>query len=331
MNGPIYNIIPQGDFAYIFKGRSIQSIQYTGLGNGTFYIHNEISGEGLIGRNAVTDSGDGRMLFLGWKELYLYTGGPTPQPVCQQYTRQLYSEVDRTQLDSILLFHNENRKEIWVIYPITGGTFKVLIWNYVEDSASIDIYDSNLMFSAIGWVDWSSDPTWAQFALPDVANEVTWAQLPSSTDWDTLVGASVDHAPVFGSIDGGLRLQGTVYSREGVGYTCLSETMDYDFGAPDNFKYVDVVVLALQLSTVVAPAPGATVYIQVGTQASLGGGAITWSNPFPILVDGTQPLPVKVNPGGAGRYMRLRFYSTDPGVTWRISQFEIHCRPGSTY
>lgn len=331
MNGPIFQIIPQGDFAYIFKERSIQSIQYTGLGNGTFYIHNEISGEGLIGRNAVTDSGDGRMFFLGWKELYLYEGGPKPQAVCQQYTRQLYAEIDRTNLNAVLLFHNENRKEIWIIYPIPGGTFKVLIWNYVEDSAAIDIYDSSLMFTAIGWVDWSSDPTWAQLASPDLANQVTWAQLPASTDWDTFVGASVNHAPVFGSADNGLRLHGTVYDREGQGYTALSETMDYDLGAPDNFKYVDVVVLALQVSSLVAIPEGATMYVQVGTQAALGGGDITWTDPFPVLVDGTAPLPVKVNPGGSGRYVRLRFYSTDPDVQWRISQFEVHCRPGGFY
>lgn len=324
MNGPIFKIIPQGDFAYIYKQRSIQSIQYTGLGNGTFFIHNEISGEGLIGRNAADDSGDGRMWFLGWKEMYLYEGGPNLQPVCTQYTRQLYAEVDRTNLDAILLFHNENRKEIWVIYPIPGGTFKVLVWNYIEDSATIDLYDASLMITGIGWADWSSDPTWAQMAG-------TWATLPSSTDWDNLIGASVSHAPIFGSIDSGLRLHGQVYDREGAGYYAVSETQDYDFGAADNFKYVDVVVLALQLNTRVAVPAGSKVYIQTGTQIALGGGAITWSAPSSVLVDGTATLPVKVNPGGAGRYVRLRFYSTDPGVQWRISQFEVHCRPGGFY
>lgn len=324
MNGPIFKIIPQGDFAYIYKQRSIQSIQYTGLGNGTFFIHNEISGEGLIGRNAATDNGAGRMVFLGWKELYTYEGGPTLQPVCQQYTRQLYAEVDRTNLDAILLFHNENRKEIWVIYPIPGGTFKVLVWNYIEDSATIDLYDASLMITGIGWADWSSDPTWAQMVG-------TWAELSLSTDWDNLVGASVSHAPIFGSLDNGLRLHGQVYDREGAGYYAVSETMDYDFGAADNFKYVDVVVLALQLNTIVAVPAGAVMYVQTGTQIALGGGAITWSAPFPVLVDGTATLPVKVNPGGAGRYVRLRFYSQDPDVQWRVSQFEIHARPGGFY
>ena len=332
MNGPILKIIPQGDYAYVFKSRSIQSIAYTGLGNGTFFIHNEVSGEGLVGRNAVTDSGDGRMFLLGFKELYLYEGGPKLQPVCQQYTKQLYAELDRTRLDEILLFHNENRKEIWVIYPITGGSFKVLIWSYIEDSATIDIYAPtggiSLQFTAIGLVDWSADPTWASFA--SASNEVTWLQMPTSTDWDSLVTAGVNHAPVFGSQDGGLRLHGQVYDREGSAYVTLSETMDYDLGAPDNFKYVDVVVLALQLTGNVPI--GSVVYVQVGTSTSIGDvNGITYSAPFPILVDGTQPTPVKVNPGGAGRYVRLRFMSNQVDCNWRVSQFEIHCRPGGTY
>jgi hypothetical protein len=340
MNGPILKIIPQGDYAYVFKSRSIQSIAYTGLGNGTFFIHNEISGEGLIGRNAVTDSGDGRMFLLGFKELYLYEGGPKLQPIAQQYTKQLYAELDRTRLDEILLFHNENRKEIWTIYPVTGGTFKILIWSYIEDSATIDIYAPaggiSLQFTAIGLVDWSNDPTWASFASGDAANEVTWLQFPTSTTWASLVSAGLNHAPVFGSVDGGLRIHGTVYDREGLPYICLSETMDYSFDQPDLFKYCDVVVLALQLSTSVAGAPGippgSTMYVQVGTQETIGdANGITWSAPYPILVDGTQPTPVKVNPGGAGRYFRLRFYSNQVDCNWRVAAYEIHARPGGYY
>jgi hypothetical protein len=331
MNGPIFAIIPQGDYAYIFKNRSIQTIQYTGIGSGTFFIHNEISGEGLIGRNSVTDSGDGRMFFLGHKELYLYQGGPTPQPVCQQYTRQLYAELDYTRLDNILLFHNELRKEIWVQYPIAGGTSKVLVWNYVEDSAAVDLYPSKASFTAISFVDWSNNPTWASFASSNPATETAWAQLPHSLTWATLVLASLDHAPVFGSVDNGLRLHGQVYDQEGQAYQSLSETMDYDLGSPDIFKYVDVVILALQLSTIVPVPAGAKMYVQIGAQASLSGGPITWTAAFPVLVDGTAPVPVKVNPGGSGRYLRLRFYSQDVDVQFRVAQFEIHCRPGGFY
>lgn len=299
-NGPIYRVIPQGDYAYSYKERSIQSIQYTGLGNGTFFVHNEISDEGLISRDAIAvrgGDGNGVHVFLGHRELYTYSGGPNLTPVCQQTTRQLYAELDRTRLSAIRVFHNETRKEIWVSYPVVGG-FKVLIWNYVEDSSSIDDYNPALEFTALGLVDWSN----------------------------------LDHAPIFASQDGNLRVHGLVYNRDGAAYTCISETMDFDFRSPDNLKYVDVIVLGIEVK-----APDTVtrnLFVQVGSQNSLSGADIVWSDPKAILVNGRAKLPVKVNPGQTargGRYIRVRFSSQDPDVQWRISSFEIHTRPGATY
>lgn len=323
MNGPIFRVIPQGDYAYSFKERSVQSIQYTGLGNGTFFIHNEISGEGLISREALLDRGDGTMIFLGHKELYAYQGGPAPIPVCQQFTRQLYSELDRTRLHEIRLFHNENRKEIWVQYPVSTG-FRVLIWNYVEDSASVDDYSPELRFTALGLVDWSSDVVWSQ-----LSDATSWNATQPTSSWDSMVGASVDHVPLLASQDGNVRIHGLTYSRDGEAYRSLAETMDFDLGEPDVWKYVDVVVLGLEVK--VRDTAQRYLTIQVGTQAALSGGDITWTAPEQVLVNGQAPVPVKINPGGAGRYLRLRFLSEDADVQWRISSFEIHCRPGGFY
>ena len=350
MNGTIFRILPQGDYAYSFKERSIQSIQYTGLGNGIFFIHNEISGEGLIGRNALCDCNDGRMIFLGHKELYLYQGGPNLQPICQQFTRQLYKELDYARLYEILPFHNENRKEIWVPYPTKGGGFKVLIWNYVEDSASIDTYETSQQFTALGFADWSNSVAWAQLG----GGTESWTQLGSVT-WDGLNSGDIDHLPLIAFEDGSIVAHGQVYSRDGAGYVSLSESMDYDFQNPDIFKYTDVIVLGLQVlpgtltpvttyttlpgpsNAPVLPSGVATMsgpplmYVQIGTVPALGASGVVWSNPVAVATDGSATAPVKVNPGGSGRYLRVRFMSQDPGVQWRVSFFEIHCRPGGFY
>lgn len=322
INGEIYKVLPQGDFAYIFKERGILSIQYTGLGNGTFFIHPEVSGEGLIGRNALTNLNDGRMILLGHKELYQYAGGAQLTPVAQQVTKQLFKELDRTRLGEILLFNNEDYSEVWVVYPITGGSFRVLIWNYVEDTASFDDYDPDVQFTALGLVDWTADPTWAQF--PDV---VTWNDV--ETAWEDLVSASNDHIPLLGSKDGALRLWGVAYSREGLGYHAESQTVDYDLGDGDAWKYVDAIKLGLQI-----PQPdnqSRLLWIQVGARADLNDADIVWTDPQSVLVNGHAPTPVKINPGGAGRYLRVKFYSDDPDVQWRISSFEILARLGNTY
>jgi hypothetical protein len=323
MNGSILRVMSQGDYAYIFKERSIQSLQYVGLGSGTFFVHNEVSGEGLIARPAIVDRQDGTLVFLGHRELYAYQGGPNLVSVCQQATRQLYRELDRTRLDDIRLFHNENRKEVWVQYPVSGG-FRVLIWNYVEDSASFDDYKPEVLFTGLGLVDWSSDVVWEQ-----LAEATTWDSLDSNLDWNELVSGSVDHVPLLASADGNLRLHGMTYSRDGEGYLSVSETMDFDLGEPDVWKYVDVVVLGLDVKQ--PDTVSRLMTVQVGTQASLSGADITWTAPQQVLVNGKAPVPVKVNPGGAGRYLRLRFSSADADVQWRVSSFEIHCRPGGFY
>lgn len=325
INGPIFKVLPQGDFAYIYKERGILSIQYTGLGNGTFFIHPEVSGEGLIGRNALTNLNDGRMIFLGHKELYQYQGGSQLTPVAQQVTKQVFKELDRSRPDEVLLFNNEDVSELWVIYPITGGKFRVMVWNYVEDTATFDDYDPAVQFTAVGLVDWTADPTWSQ--MPD---SVTWNDM-ELTAWDALVAASNDHLSVLGSKDGGLRIWGTVYNREGQGYHSVSESIDFDLGDGDAWKYVDAVKLTLRIAQ--KEDIDRLLWIQVGGRPDLGDddSDIVWTDPQSILVNGKQPVPVKINPGGSGRYLRVRFYSDDPDVIWQISSFEILTRLGNTY
>lgn len=324
VNGPIFRVLPQGDYAYIFKERSISSMQYTGLGNGTFFIHPEVSGEGMISRNAICNINDGRIVFLGHKELYSYNGGPNPVAVCQQTIRQLYRELDRTRLHQILLFNNEQVNEVWVSYPTIGGGFRVMIWNYVEDTASFDDYDQTLVFSAFGLVDWSGDPSWG--SLPD---SLTWNSIDPGITWDDMTGASIDHLAVMASEDGQIRVWGTRYAREGAGYLTLSESMDFDLGDGDAWKYVDAVKLGLNIR--VPEDTSRLMYIQVGCRADLNNAEITWTAPISILVNGHATTPVKVNPGGAGRYMRVRFYAQDPDVQWAVSSFEILARMGGTY
>lgn len=325
INGSIKKIIPMNDYAFIFKERSIQSIQYVGQGSGTFFVRNEVFGEGVIGINAVINRNDGWLVFLGHKELYVYQGGPAPTPVCMQATRQLYAELDRSRLSSIKLLHNELRHEIWVKYPVIGG-FRVLIWNYVEDSAALDDYNSTVEFTSLSLVNWATTITWQ-----GLSDSQSWSDFSSSgTTWTGLITSVYDRVPVLFSSDGYLRIFGRLYTRDGLGYTSIHETVDYDFGDADLYKYLDQVVLGLDIKEVV---PGTTLSIQVGTRAAYSTSAdeIVWSAPQQVNVDGTAPVPLNVNPGGSGRYIRVRLTSSDSGVRWRVSSFEIHCRRGNTF
>jgi hypothetical protein len=328
MNGKIFKIVAMGDYAYIFKERSVQSVQYVGLQSGTFFIHPELSDEGALSRTAVLNLGDGRIVFLGHKELYLYTGGPSPQPIATQVTRQVLKEIDRTRLHEIVMVHKEIRHEVWVSYPIAGGQ-KTLIWNYVEDTCSFDSYDSLLRgITAASDVDFSVDPPWD--SLPE---SLTWDTMDPTLDWLDFAGSSTDRVLLLGFGDGEIVVWGfgNTFNRNGRGYKCLSETMDFDLGEPDIWKYVDVVVIGLEVSS--STNQTRTLYLQVGQRAGLGApeDSILFTDPFPVSVSGNTSDVVRVNPGGAGRYLRLRMFSQDADVEWAVSSFEIHCRPGGTY
>lgn len=328
MNGKIFKIIAMGDYAFIFKERSVQSIQYVGLQSGTFFIHPELSDEGALSRTAVLNLGDGRIVFLGHKELYLYTGGPHPQPIATQVTRQVLKEIDRTRLNEIVMVHKEIRHEVWVSYPISGGQ-KTLIWNYVEDTCSFDYYDNLLRgITAASDVDFSVDPPWD--SLPE---SMTWDTMDPTLDWLDFAGSSTDRVLLLGFGDGEIVVWGfgNTFNRNGRGYTCLSETQDFDLGEPDIWKYVDVVVIGLEISS--STNQTRTLYLQIGQRAGLGTpeDSILFTDPFPVSVSGNTSDVVKINPGGAGRYLRLRMFSQDPDVEWAVSSFEIHCRPGGTY
>jgi len=95
---------------------------------------------------------------------------------------------------------------------------------------------------------------------------------------------------------------------------------------------VSVVHVGLQ---VVSPGTDTrTVYVQVGARASMSQDITSdefWTAPVAIDLNGSEIPPVKVNPGGSGRFIRLRFYSEDKDFEWRISSFDIYARLGGTY
>jgi hypothetical protein len=331
MNGPIYRVLAQGDYAYVFKERSIHSVQNVGAQSGTFFIHPEVANEGLLSRTSLLGLGDGRIVFVGHREIYLYTGGPNLTPICQQVSREFYATLDRTRLNEIVMYHNEFKNEIWINFPIVGGS-RVLIWNYFEDTATYDNYDVHFGgISALASVDWSTDPTW------DSLDFTPWEDFDPLKAWQDLVLGNLDRITLMATGNGELFVANTGNNRDGAAYLALSESMDYDFGTPDNWKYVEVVLIGLQVKN--PDTMTRKVYVQIGGRASLdqplGVGIAdmtNWTAPLAIDVKGNHsPAPIKVNPGGSGRYIRIRFYSVDADVEWAITSFEIHGRAGALY
>lgn len=165
INGEILWVDTISDYAYIFKNRSIQSVQYTGVGNGTFFIRPEITDEGLVGNYSFVKVGLDRFYFWGQKGIYCFLGGNTLQSIAQQHYKQLKTELDLSRADQIVGYHNEKDFEIWFIYPRIDqngvGSLRIFIFNYVENSVTIDDYTTSLQsLTAMGRIDWNEDLTW---------------------------------------------------------------------------------------------------------------------------------------------------------------------------
>jgi hypothetical protein len=323
-NGPIYRVVMMGEYARVFKNRSILAVQYVGISNGTFFVRSEIANEGLISRSAFIKLNDSRVVFLGNRELYDFQGGLALTPVCQQYTRTLFDELDRTRINEIVLHHREQRNEVWVVYPVLGAGFKVLIWNYLEDTATTDVYDaSTLNIRDVELLDWINDPTWSV-----LAESLSWDRVDPTTIWDTYVGSGQERATVILGGDGGIHIHGNVFNRDGSPYTALAETIDFDFGDESIFKYSDSIQLSLQVKT--SDNVARNLYVQVGYRANLDD-PITWTARTSVSASGSGNVMTNVNPGGAGRYLRIRFLSDEADVQWRVASYVFSARPGGTY
>lgn len=344
VNGPIWQVVGLSDFCYLFKEWSVLSIAYIGQPSGVFQLRTEVTREGLLGRNSVVKLVNGGIFFLGHRELYNYNSGSAPQPVARQYTRQLLSEVDRTKLDEIILIHRDIRNEIWVVYPVQGGQ-KVLIYNYTEDSCSLDFYSPDLMGIVAGSrASWVDDPGWSTFS-----DSQTWDSFADTQSWSSFTGTGKEELALLATGNFELLIHGNAYTRDNEPYTALGETLDFNFDDDTSYKYIDVAHVGLQVN--VPSNSKKVLYVQVGYRPTLDA-AISWTPRQAIQVQGgnitgqgNANFTAKVNPGGAGRYLRLRFYSgpdpsgltdiatdgSDTGVSWRVSSFEIYGRLGGTY
>jgi Concanavalin A-like lectin/glucanases superfamily len=322
-NGPIYQGMPLGDYAYLFKSRSIHAVMPVGRQSGVFAIRTVLTNEGLISRNSLVKIANGQCYFLGHRNFYSFSGGSEPTPICQQFTRQLFEELDRTRLNEINLFHNEEKQEVWLLYPTSLGT-RVLVYNYFENSCSLDFYDEILGgISAAGSADWLLNPSWSV-----LADSQTWELTDPTVSWASLIGGGKERQAIIATGNGEMFVHGHVFNRDGEAYTSLFETKDFDFEDSTRFKTVDVVHVGLQV--VQKDNVTRNLYVQVGTRSTLDAD-ITWRPARAIPVQGNANFTAKVNPGGSGRYIRLRFFSNEVDCQWRVSSFEIYCRPGGTY
>lgn len=335
--GDILHCDTLGDYGFLFKHRSIQSVQYVGADQGTFFLRTEVSDEGLLGRYSFVKVGLDLMYFVGNREVYQYGGGSQLQPIGLSHTKQMLAELDRSRADEIIGYHNERSSEIWFIYPVTGqtGCRRVFVYNYLEKSATLDDYTEEIGgLTAAKDIEWSNDVVWSRslgsWEAPESwAADSSWSEIGSDVAPSyTLLGVSSGRTPDDGPEV--LVANGLQFSRKDAAYVSSWETADYDAGDPFAWKYVDTVVIALQIKATIPSSPTPNIQVSLGVRANYDD-PITWKGPANLNVVGGANYVTKVNIQGSGRYFRLRVVSNIPDIQWRISQFRILGRMGNVF
>jgi hypothetical protein len=347
VNGNICAVTTLGEFAYILKKNSIQSVQSVGFQNGTFFIRPEILTEGPVGKYSWCRSGDREICFWGSKGLYLYGGGQNLRPIALQHYLAARDEMDRGRVDEIVAYHNRRDSEVWFAYPVLSGETKVLVYNYLEDSIVTDKYPSDLNgITALGKVDWELSPTWESLSTTELFNQAAkrWYEYVDLPERDyTIIGIGGDAGNKTLGEDPDaliprLLLHGRVFSRASNddcapdAVVTLAETPDFDFGDAEAWKYVSTIYVFLVEEEDVPY--GATMQVQVGAKNNLNS-PVRWSEPRDLLVTRANTmlaaLPTDVCATMSGRFIRLRFSSKTPGCRWSISSYHIIARMGGVF
>lgn len=343
INGDIFAIVALGEYGVIFKERSIQSLQYVGRASGVFFSRPEVLDEGLLARYAWSRIADNKLVFWGHKEIYEYAGGLNLVPIATQHTQEVFSELDQSRRDEIIVYHNERDSQVWFVYPVLGSDEpKVLIYNYREKSVVVDKYSSSLNgITAVGAIDWEVAPAWQ-----DLSDSQVWSG--ETKKWYEYVEDGLKRYTLIaiGGTPGDpnlgedstvdvprLLLHGRRYSRAHAdnclpsSYYAYAETQDFDFKDPAKFKYVDTLQLEMEVPEKLERPM--RMWVQIGSRANLDSD-INWSAPVAVEVSGNGTIITKVNIRASGRYHRVRFFSNQVDAQWRIAGFAMFARPGGT-
>lgn len=357
INGPIWAMATSGLYAVIMKERSFQSMQYVGTPQ-IFNIWPEFSDEGLLGRNTWCKVGENTIYFWGHRAFFQFASGSgDPTPIGQKHFVKVLSEIDLTRISEACMYHKEDRREVWFVYPVQGydpdvAPSRVFIYNYEQGSISIDDYaeigirvteDTKYRVLEDGKTirilesESAQSPVTAIGSLPvyttalrweDWKGEwrdqlIAWSELTGGRQFITLMGLFPDGETQLVS-------HGAVYNRSGEAYYSEWISVFHDGGDEQLFKYLDLIQFSISIKNKQTTGRPFRLYVQPGTQANLDG-EVTWATPQWVDVSGNSEYTMKKNFNVSGRLIGVRWYSEQADCQWRIASYALSGRMGGTY
>jgi len=156
-----------GDYIIIYGERSIVLQEYKGDYNTPFGFSTRLSGVGLAAPRAIVNLGE-EHIFLGWEDVYSYTGGRDVTSVGSSIRNELIASINPAYTDKCFMVYVEERDQIFLYIP-TGTATSPNVY-YVYDVV---------------------DKTWSKGIRS--ATSFGYYETKSSISWDEMTGSWQSH------------------------------------------------------------------------------------------------------------------------------------------
>lgn len=153
-NGFIVDFAPLGDDLHVYKSDLRYRVWY--IGGDLKYAYQAIQDpSGLMARNCIANTQDGRQVFLTPNcDVRIHAGGIS-QSIAEGVIRNyLASDIDSTYKTRAFLAPNPATKEIWIFYPRSGSSVcnGVIVWNWEANTWQISHRSLNFTAAMAGLV-----------------------------------------------------------------------------------------------------------------------------------------------------------------------------------
>jgi hypothetical protein len=299
--GHIVDAIPMRDDLLVYKTDAVYRMSF--VGGTLLFRFQRIKGmRGALSAGCVAEI-DGRHLVVGDGDIYIHDGQNPVSIAEDKYRDWFLSALNTDHYQNIQIRLLKSKSEAWIGFPSTassGAMDKALIWNWVDNTASIrdlpnifDMAEAILVQSPPTWNDWGA-VTWNALA------STTWDSVPFSPAAETILGAG----STIWKFESGLQAAGS-------NIVCKASRTGLKPGdSDDDSKFL--------LRYIYPRAYGsATLSVRVG-HADTPEGEIIWHDPIPFVIGTDRRVSTRCK----GRFFAIEF-SSNQNASWRVDSYNV--------
>lgn len=295
----VIDCLPLGDINIIYKERSAYGMQ--DIGGTQVFRFFRLPGElGMLAPGCAAQTPMGHVV-LAQGDVYIHSGGEPRSIIDQRMRNWLFDTIDQSSYEACFVATNARRQEVWICFPESGRTSctKALVWNWTSDTLTIRELQ-NFTAGCSGVLSYLGDP-WSGDSGEWGSDETAWSDAADFNANDTRLFMTSTSSKILG-VDTGSTFAGEPISS-------MVERRGLHLDKPDTVKVLT------RLWPKFDAAAGAEITIEVGSSMNAEDDP-DWQAAQTYTVGTTD----KIDAITAGRYLALRFSSTD---AWRTKTCDL--------